>query len=508
MTADVICPCIIMRHGGLDGVALQKEEYFGLLKKLEIGMHVISGRQERAYTAKESEGRAFTIIDRLDFHHPDSKLLFANQFREGPEKEGVAQIGRAAWLALFERHRRELYDSIDAVLRSIPRNTPVLVYNLVSLRHAHPAAAVALRDLIRKYPERGFLSHSADPDAERPEKIERIHDWALEVISGNEPGEPYNGGPYVEPNLSHIVLNPTQRANFVLKYDVPTEQVYEIPDFLEFPGEEPPVLAAPEAGFLEEIAAKAVVPDGDGFRYETIGLDERTVFFLSPVRPVYRKRLVESMQVAHAYAVSRGEQVAFVVTHPNLDDPSYFRETVRFAAGLGLPYLHLDEPSLKRLDRVYANLAPLRTVGIVASSAGGWENALNEMARWCIPFTMAARLNSYPPLTRQMDVKTFGMRFRFLTDLSRLKPAEAIRTLDLTIAPHMTPLLKWVDRALDPASRRELVEHNYRAARRHLGLRPTAVRLLEAIQRIYRRLGEAPGEDRQDRTMRSTRNET
>jgi len=489
MRPDVTCPCIIMRHGGLDGVALQKEEYFGLLQKLDIDMHVVSGRQERAYTEEESRGRAFTIVERLDFHHPASKLLFANQFREGPETEGVARIDKGEWLKLFAEHRRAIYEAIDEVLRSIPRNTPVLVYNLVSLRHAHPAAAVALRDLMRKYPKRGFLSHSADPDAERPEKIERIHDWALEVISANEPGEPYNGGPYREPNLSHIVLNPTQRANFVLKYDVPSEQVFEIPDFLEFPGKEPPIAAAPEAGFLEEIAAKAVVPDGDGFRYEGTAIDEETVFFLSPVRPVYRKRLIEAMQVAHAYAVSRQERVAFVVTHPNLDDPSYFRETVRFAAGLGLTYLHLDEPTIERLDRVYENLAPLRTAGIVASSAGGWENALNEMARWCIPFAMAARLNSYPPLTRQMDVKTFGMRFRFLTDLGRIKPVEAIRDLDLTIAPHMTPLLKWIDQALDPMSRRELVEHNYRCARRHLGLRPTAIRLLEAILKIYTRLG-------------------
>lgn len=490
MTTDVTCPCIIMRHGGLDGVALQKEEYFGLLQKLEIGMHVISGRQERAYTAEESRGRDFTIVERLDFHHPDSKVLFASQFMHGPETEGVERIDKEAWMALFERHRRGIFESIDALLRSIPNNTPVLIYNLVSLRHAQPAAAVALRDLVRKYPERGFLSHSADPDAERPEKIERIYDWALEVISANEPGEPYNGGPYREPNLSHIVLNPTQRANFVLKYDVPSGQVYEIPDFLEFPGPEPQIAAAPEDGFLEALGTKAVVPDGDGCRYETVELDEDQVFFLSPVRPVYRKRLIEAMMSAHAYATSRKERVAFVVTHPNLDDPTYFLETVRFAAGLGLTYLHLDEPTIERLETVYANLAPLRTIGIVASSAGGWENALNEMARWCIPFAMAARLNSYPPLTRQMDVKTFGMRFSFLTALSRLKPASAIRDLDLTIAPHVTPLLKWIDAALEPSSRKELVEHNYRHAYRHLSLRPTAIRLFEAVNDIYVRLGD------------------
>lgn len=120
MTTDVTCPCIIMRHGGLDGVALQKEEYFGLLQKLDVGMHVISGRQERAYSEEESRGRDFTIVERLDFHHPDSRLLFANQFQDGPETDGVERIDKDAWLALFERHRQAIFESIDALLQSIP----------------------------------------------------------------------------------------------------------------------------------------------------------------------------------------------------------------------------------------------------------------------------------------------------------------------------------------------------------------------------------------------------
>ena len=36
--------------------------------------------------------------DRLDFHHPDSKLLFANQFEHGPETEGVESIDKVVVL--------------------------------------------------------------------------------------------------------------------------------------------------------------------------------------------------------------------------------------------------------------------------------------------------------------------------------------------------------------------------------------------------------------------------
>jgi hypothetical protein len=493
---DLTCPVIIMRHGGLDGVALQKEEYFALLRRLDMGMHVISGRQERDYAPEEEDGRAVTIVEQLDFHHPASRLLFANQFIEGPEKEGVPEIGKEEWLRLFEEHRAAIRAEVDCALAATPHNTPVLVYNLLSLRHAQPAAAVALRDLVLQYPNRGFLSHSADPDAERPEKIARIQPWALEKISASEPGEPYDGGPYRLDNLYHIVLNPTQRAGFVLKYDIEMEHVYEIPDFLAFESKEPDPEHAPDPGYLDEIRERGVIPDGTSYRYEAADIDADTVFFLSPVRPVYRKQLKEAMLVANAYGRKRGEKVAFVVTHPDVDDPGYFLETVQYAAALELPYLHLNESRVKGLERAYANLAPLRTVGIVASSAGGWENALNEMARGCIPFVMNAGLNSYRPLTSQMGVRTFGMAFEFLHSLSKARSPEELRELDLTVAPNMTPLFHWIDQALGAESREDLVNHNYRQARRHISYRPTAIRLWEAILKIYARHGlpDHPGE--------------
>jgi simple sugar transport system ATP-binding protein len=70
-------------------------------------------------------------------------------------------------------------------------------------------------ELIEKYPERAFLSHAADPDAERPEKISRIKNFVLEYISADKPSKPYSGGPYIKENIYHIVLNPKQKENFL-----------------------------------------------------------------------------------------------------------------------------------------------------------------------------------------------------------------------------------------------------------------------------------------------------
>ena len=183
-------PVIIMRNGGLDGVALQAREYRHLLNKMDIGVHVMTGRCETRFATQNPVGHKQTELERLDFYHPDSQLLFANQFTQGDEKAGVDEISDEEWLTLFQSHKDAIKADIDAILTSIPHDTPVLVYNLVSLRHAQPAAAVAIRELIEKYPTRAFISHSADPDAERPEKIERIKDFALQKISAHDESQP------------------------------------------------------------------------------------------------------------------------------------------------------------------------------------------------------------------------------------------------------------------------------------------------------------------------------
>lgn len=491
---SLICPVIIMRHGGLDGVAMQKEEYLSLLNDLDMDMHVIAGREETEYGLLTPGDHGSTILPELDFYHPDSQVLFANQFTHGQEKEGIEKVDDEAWLMLFQAHKNKIKDALDAVLQGIADNTPVFVYNLVSLRHAHPAAAVAIRELMEKYPHRGFLSHAADPDAERPEKISRIKDFALEVISANPPNQPYSGGPYILNNLYHIVLNPTQRANFIYKYGVLEKHVYEIPDFLNFTSKTPELLPAPEPGFLDYLSGNAVRPEGDAYTYEQCSLPPETIFFLSPVRPVYRKRLREAMLIAHVYGQTRNCKVAFVVTHPNTDDRPYFMESVKFAHALRLTYIHLGEGfSMERLDEVYNNMAVLPSVGVVASSAGGWENALNEMAHTCIPFFMSSGLNSFKPLTEEIGIRTFGMGFKFLQELIEYRPVHDFKSCDFSGIPGFEVLFQWIDDVLDADAREPLIKHNYARAYKYLSHHATMLRLWEAVLTIYARHG-LPGE--------------
>ena len=191
------------------------------------------------------------------------------------------------------------------------------------------------------------------------------------------------------------------------------------------------------------------------------------------------------MLVAYYYGKSRGRNVAFVVTHPDIDDKRYFLESIWFANGLNLKYIHLGhEFSIDKLDLAYENMAAMRTIGVVASSAGGWENALNEMARDCIPFFMSSSLNSYKPLTEKIGIITHGMDFDCIERIIENSLLSDLRIIGLANVPGIKQTLKWIDDALDDNKRWKLIEHNYKQAYKHLSLKATAKRLEKLVTEI------------------------
>ena len=369
-----------------------------------------------------------------------------------------------------------------------------MVYNLISLRHAQPAAALAIRELMEKYPNRAFISHSADPDAERPEKINRIKKFILPYLSANNMDQEYSGGPYKMNNLYHIVLNPTQREDFIQKYDIQENHVFEIPDFLDFPSPFPIKKMYPKRIFLKFISECALKLYKKSYKYYSKPVDKEMVYFLSPVRPVYRKRLKEAMLLAHLYGASRQVPVAFIVTHPDMDDKKYFIDIIAFAEKLGLPFYHLGKSfSLQTLDSVYENMASLKTIGVVASSAGGWENALNEMARACIPFFMDKKLNSFKPLTEEIGIKTLGTTFSPYSEIINNSSDEEIVNVDISNVGESEKIFNWLDTMLVNDYREKIINHNYQKAYEYLSHEATLTRLVKGINYIYERHGR-PGE--------------
>ncbi len=482
-------PIIIMRSGGLDGVAMQADEYYAMLTEcIDVDVKMLSGLDERSSYDSEDVPPPPTLLERLDFNHPDSQLLFANEFTMGPETNGVKKISEDEWCTLFELHKKSILDDLDKFISAIPHNTPVIVFNLLSLRHAHPAAAAALREIIEKYPNRAFLSHAADPDVERPEKISRIKPFVLKYISANEMDQEYSGGPYKMDNLYHIVLNPKQHENFLYKYMIKANHVFEMPDFLEFESKQPSIPKRPEDGFMEYLASKCIFAEEDQYQYSTVPISEDAIFFLSPVRPVYRKRIKEAMLVAYHYGLLRNKTVVFVITHPDIDDRQYFMETVKFANAMGVHYVHLGESfSMKKLTYIYKNFSALNTIGVVASSAGGWENALNELAASCIPFFMSISLNSFKTLTEHMDIEAYGMDFAGLSNLFKTGLAERLSGVDLSGIAYMQSLVEWIDEALTPEVRKEIIINNFNQAYKFLSQEAAAERVIKSFKSVYDR---------------------
>ncbi len=484
----LVYPVIVMRTGGLDGVALQAREYRHLLNNMDIGVHVMTGHCETKFSTENPVGHQQTIIKRLDFNNKFSKILFANEFTSGSETElSDVRLTEEEWIEMFNEHKTKLKRRINRILQTT-KDTPVLIYNLVSLRHAQPAAAAALKEIIIENPQRAFLSHSADPDAERPEKIERIKDFALPYISANGLNEEYSGGPLDLFNLYHIVLNPTQHHNFVHKYKICIDNIFEIPDFLDFVTEESVVLSHPKKIFIQYLRDRQLYTSKKSYKYKSGNIHKDTVIFLSPVRPVYRKLLKEAMLMAKAYAKRRGLDVAFLVTHPNIDDKNYFLETVKFAESIKLPYYHLGESfTVSTLDTVYENLAAMNTIGVVASNAGGWENALNEMARASIPFYMNNTLNSFKPLTEEIGIKTLGIDFDKLAPLvEKVENNEEHDDVDSVCgSSKLIEVFSWFDEMLDKEKRTELIGYNYKKAYNYLSHQATLPRLVKCINYIY-----------------------
>ena len=105
------------------------------------------------------------------------------------------------------------------------KDAPMIVHNLLSLRHLHPAAAIAIKEIIEENPERSFVSFAPDSDWERLEKLEQVKKSVKRLIAC-ESGDGL--GPYSYNNLYHLVLNPVQKKVFNEIYGIAKEKIFEI----------------------------------------------------------------------------------------------------------------------------------------------------------------------------------------------------------------------------------------------------------------------------------------
>ncbi|MBL7100985.1 MAG: hypothetical protein ISS23_03470 [Nanoarchaeota archaeon] len=483
---------IIARIGGFDGVSIQTFEYMKLLNRLGIKVNIVTGLEQTEFGAIDYGQNQRFLVERLSFKHPDSAYLYKNSFADENEDNDNYQKQKIKWEEVFKKHKDEIKKSIEEVLLK-EKDIPIFVHNMISLRHMHPAAAVAIKELIEKYPDRVFINFAPDSDWERPERLKRVRHYVKETISSDSAdfSKPYNYN-----NLYHLVLNRNQRKVFKKTYEIPSKKIFEIPDFLDFESPELETLDSPEKDFLDYLAKNCAYIKNGELNYKKCDINEATIFFLCPVRPIRRKKIKASIFFAYHFKINTQKKVAIVLTHPEGDDVDYFNECVSFANNLNLNFIFLGR-SLKlsnkekkkdvwTLNDVYKNMAALNSIGMVTSDSGGWENAINELLRAGIPLLVNPKLESYVPITQSMKINIFGLHLT--------KCYESIKNLQLKISDtsdarailDIKKFISWVEEhyTVHSDKRNKLIKHNYTQAYCNLSSeskKPDFLKLLQVI---------------------------
>mgnify|MGYP006289234661 CR=1 FL=1 len=359
---------VVARINGLDGVALQVVEYANVLASLGYEVQIITGEDEKGVYGNPSYPKGVSVVlnEELSLKSPDRLFLYKGQFMDG----------ETGWVDVIGKSSEAIFESLNSLVSD---SSVVLVFNFLALRHYHPGAAVGLKKLVEKNQDKTFISHAADPDSERPEVVSKLSEFARKWLSNNELS--YSGGPLDRENLHHIVLNPEQEKCF-RRYGI--TKIFNIPDFVNLP-----TGGYCESRRLIEMFNRNLV-SGSG------DITEEDTFFLAPVRPVRRKRIKEAMDLM---SNSKPKGV-MVVTHPSSDDPDYAMEVRKYAIERNIRYVYLGSKCThEMLHEIYSVMSSLKTVSIVGSKAGGFENAILESISYNIPVVVSKRLNSFPVLS-------------------------------------------------------------------------------------------------------------
>jgi len=488
---------VIGRIGGFDGVSIQAFEFMKLLNKLDIKFNIVTGLEETEFgDINYSENKSF-LVEGLNFKHENSKFLYRNSFIS--KEDGSSD----KWFEVFEKHKSEISDGVDKVL-SEDEEAPVFIHNLLSLRHLHPAAASAIMELIEKYPKRKFISFAPDSDWERSLTVKKIREDVKEFLY---PGLDDFSSPFVHGNVYHLVLNNYQREVFNKVYKIPFEKIFTIPDFLEFKSSEIDLSHPYKKDFLDYLGKNSAYLKDNEIQYRKRKVDEDTVFFLCPVRPVQRKKLRAAIFLAHQFNLKEKKDVSVILTHPNEDivlihpkeenNQDYLKECIEFANNLRINLIFLGD-SLKlskqegakdvwTLDDVYENMASLNSLGMITSSSGGWENAINELLKTGIPILVNPELKSYAQIKDNMHIDVLGLPLKMCYKLIKDFDVKILADFDVKDILEISKFVSWVKKYgfANADDRINLVKHNYKQAYINLSSESSKKQVLKLLEAVF-----------------------
>ncbi len=394
----------ITRSNGLDGFSVMLEHYIDFLKN-DYEVLLITGRHEEKYGVTDG-GYEIEQVDDLFINHPHTILLRENQFKEQYRKENFRKgkdgyLTEGQWDSLFHEQNNRIHSKLEKLIEG---QDIFFHFGFLGLRYLHPAAALASKKIIGEWiiPQK---SNGADPMGERPQTVDRILPRYLNLLAANDSTP---RGLYNFPHLDHIAINHHQFLKFHQTYRIPIDQVFEIPDFI--PLKHPHIHH--EMGF--DASIYTALQEGRIITNGLPDLTEKTVYFVSPVRTIERKQLIEAMNYAKYYGEVTGQQVHFVMTHPKTDGQEYFERIISHAKENKIDISYLgDSITHKSLRKTLTQLAKLNSIMVVASNAGAMENAIIEGTEYGFPELVSCLLNS-APIFREKGFQFHEMTFQNL----------------------------------------------------------------------------------------------
>ncbi|MFW5852754.1 MAG: hypothetical protein ACOCUR_01880 [Nanoarchaeota archaeon] len=462
----------VARVGGWDGIALQAELWLNVLLSLRKQITLVTGEIETSPGPLDKSpfsDVAMNVIPELSLEH--QKELYKLSFKK--------KYNRDVWIERFYQDKKILKRLFWEQIKDV---SFVMLHNF-SIKHLIPSAWAAMYELMIENKDKKFISIAADSPFERSYIMEKFSPEVLALLK--EPKIWYNKtprkikenldardgyryvslpGPDKSKNLKYIILNSNQKKIFHNIYGIPDEDLFAIPDMGGF--DATAVRRRPSKKDFDKFfdyLSKNQLTNGVG------QFDKNCVYFISPVRPIRRKKLVE---VAYACKLfqeflhrrKKNNKVVLVVTHPNRDEKPYFTELRRFARKIGLTFVFLGEDiSLRKggsetytYSEVMNFFSYLNSICVVGSEFGGWENGILESTEHKIPVCVNPLLPSFQDMTA-LGYNYIPAPILIFSDAATLKI-----NVDLLDFPSIKSFFKKVyNRIFVKKARRLNINHNY-----------------------------------------------
>ncbi|MEA3515478.1 MAG: hypothetical protein U9R34_08425 [Nanoarchaeota archaeon] len=402
---------IIARAGGWDGCAMQGEIWIEILVKNKYNISLLTGMFE-----EESDNffpyNKINIIKNGDLSLESEANLYHNGFED--------KYDRKPWIKAFLKNKGEIKNEIAEYFKS----HDIIILHNISLRYLIPSLWAALYELSVEYPEKKIISIEPDSPYERRYLLNKYSSEVLYML--NHPSTWYNKnnraicstlnninkrslkmlpGPIHRENTYHVVLNAYQYNAHRDIFGIPESNLVKIPDIGRFNKKQTKYSEQELLDYFLEnqimCPKKAIMPED--------------LFFISPVRPVYRKNikyLIKVMAQFRIYLYDKkglSPNLFMIITHINKDDKDYFWSLVELAEELDITIIYLgDSLKLRRLrrrnvkiyDEVLEMLSNRKSICFSASAFGGWENAVVECSEKHIPVFVNPKIPVFGDMVR------------------------------------------------------------------------------------------------------------